>query len=324
MPYRFLNAIILFPVFLMGCATTKTSIDVIRKPDLMLPSNIKTMALVDRAQPDKKHKLKNALEGFTSGESYQQDKQGREELFSGLINILSTSPCLRTKMTTIQLAGNGTGTTFPIPIDTSEINKIFSQYNADAVAVLELFDSDNVSSRHYVVVKVGFRIYDKNSVILDQYFYTCRMKYKKFRHNYHMRYNKVYTKSANYNERASVNSASFQAGVDYGRRIAPTFINEKRNFFVRGNAALMMASRSAEIGEWKKASELWQEVVKSTDVKNAGRAAYNLALASEIAGDLKQAQYWINRSYSEFNNREARKYGDIINRRIAMQINKSI
>jgi hypothetical protein len=206
-------------LFVMSCRTTQPTVQVIRPPDIILPSNIKTIAIVDRTLIDKKDRLKNTVEGWTSGERRGQDRQAEQEVLAGLNNILQTSPTVKVKLTTVQLVGSGKGSNFPAPLDSNEVIKICSQYSADALAVLETFDSD--CSGRIVIIKMGFRMYDRqNNSIADQHFYTYQTKWK--RSHKMMGQQTMINRSS---ESSAINQAAYEAGANYGRRIAATTMN---------------------------------------------------------------------------------------------------
>jgi len=185
----------------------------------MLPSDIKTIAIVNRTVIDKKNKVINVLEGLTSGEHIGQDRMAEQEVLAGLNNILQTSSTVTVKFTGIELTGSGKGNIFPTPLDSSEVIRICDQYKADAIAVLELFDSD--CSGRIVIIKAGFRVYDRwNNSIADQYYYTYRTKWKRSHSMAGQR-----STLNRFSENTAINQASYEAGVNYGRRIAATMID---------------------------------------------------------------------------------------------------
>jgi len=291
---------------LTGCAMSNTYVHVTQKPVVTLPEHVKRIAIVDRTGVAKRDKLKNALEGMISGERLGQDRQGEQAVVSGLASILQSSPEVQPHLTNLRLIGSGKPNTFPFPLDSIFVRNICRDFNADAVASLEAFDSN--SSSRWVTIKFGFRLYDGNSkTMLDNYYdvYTVRR-----RHIYSYNYN---YRNQNY---AIIAHAGFDAGINYGRRISTTQMEVARKYFRTGNDQMKAAGRKAHLGNWQEAAETWQQIVQNGDRKNAGRAAYNLALASEMQGDLPQAQVWISKAYGDYNNQQARTYGEIINDRL--------
>lgn len=208
---------------LLSCSPVKQTIQVTRPPDIIIPSDIKTIAIVNRTVIDKKNKVINVLEGLTTGEHVGQDRMAEQEALSGLNNILQTSPTIKVKLTGVQLTGSGKGNVFPNPLDSSEVIRICEQYGADAIAVLEMFDSD--CSGRVVIIKAGFRLYNRwNNSIADQYYFTYRTKWK--------RSHSLTNQSTlnRFSENNAINQAAYEAGVNYGRRIATTIMEivEKR------------------------------------------------------------------------------------------------
>jgi hypothetical protein len=219
MKHIFNSFALLSLLFLLSCRAAQPTVQIVRPPDITLPLQIKTIAIVDRTLIDKKDKLKNTIEGWTSGERIGQDRQAEQEVLSGLSNILQTSPTIKAKLTTVQLVGSGKGSNFPNPLDSSEVIRICTQYGVDALAVLETFDSD--CSGRIVIIKMGFRIYDRqNNSIADQHFYTYKTKWKRS----HTMNGQQGTLNR-FSESAAINQAAYDAGVNYGRRIAATLMN---------------------------------------------------------------------------------------------------
>jgi len=302
----FRNLLFAASVFLTSCAMSNTYVHVTQKPVITLPEHVKSIAIVDRTGVAKKDKLKNALEGMISGERLGQDRQGEQAVVSGLASILQSSPDVLPHMTNLRLVGSGKPNIFPYPLDTTSIHNICHDFNADAVASLESFDSN--SGYKYITIKFGFRLYDGSSkTMLDNYYdvYTVRRRHI---HSYSYKYRNQNT--------ALIAHAGFDAGINYGRRISTTQLEVTRKYFRTGNDQMKAAGRKAHLGNWQEAAEAWQQVVQNGDRKNAGRAAYNLALVSEMQGDLPQAQTWIGKAYGDYNNKQARTYGEIINERL--------
>jgi len=71
----------------------------------------------------------------------------------------------------------------------------------------------------------------------------------------------------------------------------------------------------ARTGNWDGAAKLWQESTNSSSRKAAGRACYNMAISSEINGDLNGAIQWAQKAYEVYNNRLALSYVNILRQR---------
>jgi hypothetical protein len=95
------------------------------------------------------------------------------------------------------------------------------------------------------------------------------------------------------------------------------WIRVPRIYYVRGNGNFKMAKRMARTGNWDGAAKLWQRETLNTKRKVAGRACYNMAIISEINGDLNEAIHWAQQAYENYNNRLALSYINILRNRQA-------
>jgi hypothetical protein len=66
--------------------------------------------------------------------------------------------------------------------------------------------------------------------------------------------------------------------------------------------------RYSEVADWKGAINVWMKVVEKGDRKDAGRAAFNIAVAYEVLGDLEKAKEWAARSHTEYEEKDADEY----------------
>ena len=92
-----------------------------------------------------------------------------------------------------------------------------------------------------------------------------------------------------------------------------------RAYYIKGHDDFEVSKRYVKTNSWDEAAHVWQRLVDSPDIKIAGRAAYNMALANEMNGDLEIAITWAKRSYKECGNKKALNYLHILERRLADQ-----
>jgi hypothetical protein len=110
----------------------------------------------------------------------------------------------------------------------------------------------------------------------------------------------------------AVTDVSIKAGEAYAARILPCWIRVSRDYFVAGNENFVTAKRKAQSGNWDGAAEIWSQETKNTDGRIAGRACYNMAIISEINGDLDGAIQWAQKSYENYNIHLALNYLNIL------------
>jgi tetratricopeptide (TPR) repeat protein len=69
--------------------------------------------------------------------------------------------------------------------------------------------------------------------------------------------------------------------------------------------------RKSEVADWEGAIESWMKVFDSKDKKDkkaVGKAAFNIAVAYEVLGDLEKAKEWAAKAYTEYEDNEANDY----------------
>ena len=223
-------------------------------------------------------------------------------------------------------AGNGTKNTFPTPLDWNTVSDICAKHQADALLSVEIFDTDFILSNLPVkidtkdnnglvstrlefkvtgvaVINFGIRLYDAaNRIILDEYQTTHRLNFDAQAVTLQAAMNQLLDKVE------AINRASYDAGFYYGQRITPTYYQVTRYFFDKPKKELGAGVRYSEVADWQGAIEAWTKVVEKGDRKNAGRAAYNIAVAHEVLGNLEQAKQWAARSHTEFEEKDADEY----------------
>jgi hypothetical protein len=164
-------------------------------------------------------------------------------------------------------------------------------------------------------VRIGWRLYDpKTRIILDEYITDDYLER---------------TGSGN-TERAAINNlpsqlnvtrdVAYNVGIEYGARIAPIYVNVSRNYYhkAKGYKSLMkQASRHLVARDIDKATQIWKKVIamSGNNKKAAGRAAYNMAVASEINGNLDIALDWAEKAWTQYGNKKARDYINVIKMR---------
>ncbi|MCF6183428.1 MAG: DUF6340 family protein [Bacteroidales bacterium] len=333
------NYIILFTLILgtgfFSCKTKSLSVKVLKPAEIFIPAHIKTLAVANRSLPAKGNgnQFRNVVEGILSGEELFLDREASERAISGLVNGLQNSPRFNVTVPDgLNLKGTGTAT-FPAPLNWQKISQICNNYSADALILLETFDSN--TSRHFdshqktvkkdnkdityteyiasidIAVNAGWRIYDPvNHKIIDQNIYVDHKGWDK----------KGRTKTEAENnlpkQADAVKEAGYYAGKRYARRISPTWIWVSRHYYIKGNDDFKNAKYKADAKLWEDAADIWKQYVNDPDYKIAGRACYNMALASEILGKFDIALDWAQKAYADYHLKDAKSYINILENRI--------
>jgi len=268
-----------------------------RPAQVTIAPHIKKVAIVNRTIPE--NKVANVVEGFLTGEFPGQDKQNIQAAMGGLQENLRNSPRYEMILTNEELKGSGSGGSFPVPLQWSLINELSQKYKADAILAIETYDSD------FIVTK------GSKKTITDQYHLN--------------RNNRWYAKGNSIQDavvqlidsKAAIQRVSHMTGLAYGARISPTWYTVEREFYKKSkkDASFTIGSRRAQVNDWNGAADYWLKATQSHNAKLAGKAAFNLALAYEVLGDLDNAKIWVTKSYTDFGNKKARRYASILDNR---------
>lgn len=317
-------------VILSSCMTSSVILDVQRPADITVSHNIKDVVIADRSRPSKDNLAGNIIEGLISGEGIGYDRKGAEYCIKGLSDILSESDryTLKNSGYGINLTGTGTAT-LDKPLVWDEVISICGSYDADALLVLETFDSDSrtivgdpvKSTKKVKGVKVkeirypanlimeissGWRIYDvRNKSIVDENIFTEVKEFRSYGSSPNDAIRNLPAKSS------AIRSSGIFAGRQYGLRISPVWLQIRRDYFVGRHNDLKLAKSYVKLGDWDAAIEIWKNLAGHSDNKIARRASYNMAVSSEFKGMLDVAIEWANKS-RELGEKKARKYINVL------------
>ena len=330
---KFLSISLFISISLFSCSKKNVSLSVLKPAPITIGQHIKSVVLVDRTEPE--NKVLNTIEGILTGEGIGKDKQAASQSIAGLNQTLTKSPRFEVKQALERYKGSGSGSVMPSPLAWNIISALCEKYSADAVIVLETYDSDFIITntekdvqeknadgttrtvhKYYAEglasVKLGYRMYDpKNMTITDQYLFNNSKKWNAAG-------NSIADAAAQLiNRNSAVNTVSESAGREYGARITPLYTRVNRTFYKKGkNEAIKTGTRMADVSDWENALNKWKEASNSGDAKTRGRATLNVAVAYEVLGDLDNAKLWAQKAYTEYNNKIARQYVGTINQRM--------
>lgn len=89
-----------------------------------------------------------------------------------------------------------------------------------------------------------------------------------------------------------INSLARQTGWDYWQRLAPQQISFVRPYY--SIKAFAPAAYRIAAGNWLEAIDLLKPLTEHKKRKEAGRAAYNMAVVYEAMGSIEEAKQWAN------------------------------
>lgn len=330
---------ILISLAILASCKPAARIQVLQPAQLIIPEHIQKIVLIDRSKPS--NGFLSNIESLLTGEDYQQDKEGRTKAMNGLKDILANTPRFQTSLSGIELEGSSGGRSFMPPLPWYEIETILAKYNGDAVVAIEMFDSDIQSTTTSRIVKekdkdgkeiskivyegkrkgkinLGWRFYDpKNRQIIDEFKDTDEIEISSSGAP-----SQALAISNLQKSYEIIRNLAATMGTKYGKRIAPVWITLARSYFktVKDNnkEKFAQAARYADSGEWLKAETIWEKIAEGRS-SSAGKATYNLAVAAEVNGQLNLALQLARDAYTQFNEKKAKSYIRILERRIIDQ-----
>lgn len=324
----------LFPALFLCSCMSGTYLQVMRPAQVTVGPHIRKIAIVNRTIPEKK--VANIVEGILTGELPGRDKQGVQKVMDGLQESLRNSPRFEMIVTSEELKGSGSGDVFPSPLNWNVINELCKKYQVDAVLSLETYDSDFIVTKgtktnkkvtekgdtiavpeYYAegiaTVNLGYRLYDpQKKTIADQFHNSNNNKWRTKGNSIQDALTQLIDASV------AIQRVSYASGGNYGTRISPSWYTVQREFYKKNKKDIYftIGSRKAQVNDWNGAAENWLRSTQSRNRKVAGKAAYNLALAYEVLGDLENAKKWVMISYADYGNKRARQYAHILDGRI--------
>jgi hypothetical protein len=323
------NSILLLALSLVlySCSSTRLmSLSVLEPAPVTLPPTIKKAAIVNRSLSSNNGRILDAVDKIVTLEGARLDKDGSEASIESLQNeLLASKRFDDVKKLEYDGPGNNTPGMYPAPLSWSKVEEICKQNKTDVLFSLELFDTDSkinyaaiptrvntplgsIPAIHQeatlrTLVKTGWRIYDPASkLILDEAALSRHIVFTG------RGINPVMAANALIGRKDAVKQVGSRAGAAYAYRVLPAWIRVSRLYYVRANRMFKVARRKAEGRNWDGAAEIWQDETSSPKRKVAGRACYNMAIISEINGNLDEAVRWAQAAYEDHNIRLALRY----------------
>ena len=315
-------------ILLFGCSSTNTvTIPVQEPPLVILPPEMTRLGVIDRTSSEEYSRILATIDDAFSLKGPELDSLGAEAGLSGLLEELARNPRLaEIKLLSSAILEHHTYGALPAPISWSEIDVLCSHHDLDGLLSLEFYETDTrveYSTRkvtregplnvelplleHHAAVETiittGWRIYDRNGrnmvdeLVMEESVVTTGRGV-----------NPAKAVRAVTSRSEAVRTLSGDLGRRYARRLLPYRSRVTRDYYVRGHDDLKLAKRRAQTGNWEGAAELWLTVTDHRKARVAARAHYNMAIISEIRGDLDQAVEWARVAYEDYGDERAMRY----------------
>jgi hypothetical protein len=329
----FLALLILFS----SCgATNRLTLGITEPAIVHLHEDIKNIGIINRSLPSKGNNALDQIDKILSAEGLHLDKKGAEAAISALSTELSVIKNFDTIkiLEGVEEVKKGLGV-MPATLSWELVEKLCAENEVDVLISLAFFDTNTKTDLKVTTMKLpndfgvdvdvpghrinlntlvacGWRLYDpQTKEIVDRRTYNKNMNFS----GQGINPMKAVEAVAGRNE--TVQEYSRNVGIAYAKRMIPRYRRIARDYFSGGTDKLKMAHRRAQAGDWKGAADLWEQELSNPDQKVAGRAHYNMAISSEIDGDLEKAIQYASKSYTDFETRAAIDYVNVLRYRVS-------
>ena len=322
----------------VSCKMQELYLNVVEPAPVTLPEYIRNVGIIDRSTLSESDKTVDAIDRVLTLESATLDREGASACAAGLSDELLSNKRFDTvvPLPSETPAGMAMGL-FPPPLPWDYVSDICRKNKLNAIFSLEMFDTDTKISYQMqrgnpktllgavtgieqqadmlTTVKAGWRIYDpEGRNILDEYAMSTDLNFSA------TGLTAIIAASSLIDRKEAVKQTGNNAGHEYAMRLLPYKIRVSRDYYVKGSDNFKTAKRKAQTGNWDQAGELWNLETLNPSGKIAGRACYNMAIISEINGNVDVAIEWARKSYEDYNNKQALDYLDILRYRLNAQM----
>lgn len=258
----------------------------------------------------------DAIEGVLSNEGFEGDADTTASAMQGLVDVLGETG--RFEITDLRADRGVDPTLFGRELTPAKIAQLCAKSGCDAILSIDALDSDTSATvtvskepgetRSFdgvadTSLSATFRVYEADGSVRDQ---------SLVRTGTSVTATDVSTRAE---AEAAIavtpevqNQLAYDAGAEFGRRIAPHAVMDSRRLYVTGSPELKQAWKQTRAGDWNAATEIWTALLADPDPRLAAKARYNLAVAKEQNDRLVQAQTLAREAASALDNQRTRNY----------------
>lgn len=211
-----------------------------------------------------------------------------------------------------------------------KLDSVCNAYDADAVVLLNQYKWNNNLSEavHYmpeydlyyasqvVLVMADWKVYSRYThQYVDQYIQRDTSYWEAYGNNASEASQKLPILHV------AVPSALYSAGGKWAIRYSPYWASSKRFYYESNNKKMKQAKLLVDNGDWNGAAKIWTEIVYNPKSSRAltAKAAFNMALAAEMADNIDAALEWAAKSHFYQNDSYTTSYLGILERRKIMK-----
>ncbi|MBI9033935.1 MAG: hypothetical protein JEZ03_05635 [Bacteroidales bacterium] len=201
--------------------------------------------------------------------------------------------------------------------DKDTIMKICQKDQSDAVIILNQFitrefafhsyDYGYLFPTIYVVKNIHWQMYLNDGITHFNYYDKDTLTLENYE------YYDPESIPLNFNRQYIIDEVAYLTAEEFKKQISPIWKEEERKYI--HNTKFSKASDFAKNEMWKDAAKEWMPFTKSENNFRKAAAAYNMALAAEMEGNLELAIFWINIAITNDPEEDYQAYKNILLRR---------
>lgn len=328
-------------VFLSSCVSMgKISIQVSVPAQRAIPADIQSIVIMNRS-------MNSTYSNLDQDSLEQLFVTKKLELDDLLLDSLAADTTLKTVGNALYESGrfdvvipllrnipnNNTSYLTKSPfLSLAQVNHICKEFNVDALLLLENF-YENVKTSHGIVYDptLEYGRAEINSIDIQIAYYSKWNLYQPgeklkaasfeikdtiFWERTGPSLQKTYEKMPTIKE--ALLFGAVENGLNLTAYISPGWQQQRRSYYITKNKEADKAIEFLNNNNWEEARETWMKFSNASSVGLRSQIEFNLALASEMNGDLKEAINWVEKSKKSKYSKVTEDYLNLLNKRLSM------
>jgi hypothetical protein len=316
---------------LQSCYTTRVlNIEVAEPAKITVDEDLQSILLLSRNFPP--DYMKKERDRFKFNGKYIQDKVNLDSVFAVqslkyLGGLLQDGERFQIENPDSILYIKSPFYEFKKPLDSDIVKKICSEQEVDGILVVEdAYIKEDIVYDYFIgeVYKligarydIHYKLYHKNGIRYFEKNYVDTLIFE---------YNAYYDTKENssdfeayaqpllddgtgyFNRWTLMDECAFEGATQFNQHISPWWQTEERFYFYNNNKHIKAGAEYAAQNNWVNAAGEWKKAIEHKSSSTRGMAMFNLALASEMNGNIDVAIHWARKSYDELNLPDVKNY----------------
>ncbi len=329
--------LLLLMLVFQGCyAPRKTTTEILYPAkEQNLINDLDSVALINRSYLPQEERKKSGLR--YAGSYYEKTSQYYDSIVSDnalytFAHYLNISPKGNTVNNDTIIKLSSSATDYLEPLQPLQIKRLTGKLEATSLVSLETFHS--FDSLYYDYTD-GYYLAERKTTLMT----VWRVYSQNKNHPLYQTYlgDTLFFSAYGYSRgsagddlisyKDALYEISYSNGREFLQQIAPHWKEVERIYFDYYTNDMTKANRYASEGLWLKAAQIWKPVAEKERGAKSAYAAYNMALAAEMQGNLEMAVFWIDKALNmKPDNYYFLQYKQILKKRVERQsiVNKQL